>query len=54
MYILVQGWRGVGGNKPELVVQRRAAFIQDRSTVTQTQDTKKITPLPTAVNVPND
>ncbi|MDB5357226.1 MAG: Helix-hairpin-helix motif containing protein [Phycisphaerales bacterium] len=33
-YILVQGWRGVGTANPELVVQRRAAFIADRSGVT--------------------
>jgi Helix-hairpin-helix motif len=33
-YILVQGWRGVGTTNPEMVVQRRAAFIADRSGVT--------------------
>lgn len=30
-YVLVQGWRNAGTAKPELVVQRRAAFISDRS-----------------------
>jgi hypothetical protein len=49
VYILVQGWRGIGTSKPELVVQRRAAFIQDRSPVSEQNRT-----LPAAVNVPND
>jgi hypothetical protein len=30
----VQGWRGVGTPNPELVVQRRRAFMTDRSGVT--------------------
>ncbi|MDB5304924.1 MAG: Type secretory pathway, component PulK, partial [Phycisphaerales bacterium] len=30
-YVLVQGWRGVGTASPELVVQRRRAFMVDRS-----------------------
>jgi hypothetical protein len=34
---------------PKLVVQRRAAFIQDRSTATKADPN-----LPAAVNVPND
>jgi hypothetical protein len=34
VYLLVQGWRGVGSANPELVVQRRRAFIADRSGVT--------------------
>jgi DNA uptake protein ComE-like DNA-binding protein len=34
-YVLVQGWRGAGSNNPELVVQRRRAFIADRTGVTQ-------------------
>lgn len=34
VYLLVQGWRGVGTRNPELVVQRRRAFIADRSGVT--------------------
>jgi hypothetical protein len=49
VYVLVQGWRGVGTATPTLVVQRRAAFIQDRSPVTEFN-----TRLPAAVNVPND
>jgi hypothetical protein len=32
-YVLVQGWRGVGSATPELVVQRRRAFMSDRSGV---------------------
>ena len=32
-YVLVQGWRGVGTAAPELVVQRRRAFMSDRSGV---------------------
>jgi hypothetical protein len=31
VYIIVQGWRGVGTANPTLVVQRRAAFLADRS-----------------------
>jgi hypothetical protein len=45
VYIVVQGWRGVGTN-PQLVAQRRAAFIIDRSNVTGVsgaQDPKKTT-----------
>jgi hypothetical protein len=34
VYLLVQGWRGVGTANPELVVQRRRAFLADRSAVT--------------------
>jgi hypothetical protein len=49
VYVLVQGWKGVGTNNPQLVVQRRAAFIQDRSPVTQTSKS-----LPAAVSVPNN
>jgi hypothetical protein len=33
-YVLVQGWRGAGTLNPELVVQRRRAFVADRSGVT--------------------
>jgi hypothetical protein len=35
-YVLVQGWRGVGSSNPELVVQRRRAFMADRTGVTPT------------------
>jgi hypothetical protein len=34
VYIVVQGWRNAGTATPELVVQRRAAMIIDRSNVT--------------------
>jgi len=30
-YVVVQGWRNVGTPWPELVVQRRAALVLDRS-----------------------
>lgn len=33
VYVLVQGWRNAGTSTPELVVQRRAAFIADRAAV---------------------
>ncbi len=36
VYIIVQGFRNAGTASPELVVQRRAAFIADRSGVTPT------------------
>lgn len=36
-YILVQGWRNAGTATPELVVQRRAAMILDRSRVSQSR-----------------
>jgi hypothetical protein len=31
----VQGWRNVGSTAPELVTQRRAAFIADRSGINE-------------------
>ena len=34
VYVLVQGWSGVGTATPQVVVQRRAAFIYDRSRFT--------------------
>jgi hypothetical protein len=34
VYLLVQGWRNAGTANPELVAQRRAAMIIDRSNVT--------------------
>lgn len=49
VYVQVQGWRGIGTLRPELVVQRRAAFMLDRSTVTKTSSR-----IPAAMNVPND
>ncbi|HWP39483.1 MAG TPA: hypothetical protein VNL70_01060, partial [Tepidisphaeraceae bacterium] len=48
-YILIQGWRGVGSSRPELVAQRRAAFLVDRSNLTETSN-KLNQPL----NVPNE
>jgi len=33
VYLVVQGWRGVGSASPELVVQHRRAFVADRSSV---------------------
>ena len=33
VYVLVQGWRNVGTQNPELVVQRRVAFLADRTSV---------------------
>ncbi len=36
VYIVVQGWRGVGTPNPTLAVQRRAAYIADRSQITAT------------------
>jgi hypothetical protein len=38
-YVLVQGWRHAGTDHPELVVQRRGAFIIDRSTITPANNT---------------
>ena len=45
-YILVQGWRNAETSNPSLVVQRRAAIIIDRSSVTPANGS------PTVVNVP--
>jgi hypothetical protein len=37
----VQGWRGVATTSPELVVQRRVAFMVDRSPVSaQSKDVR--------------
>jgi hypothetical protein len=46
-YVLVQGWRNVGTASPTLVVQRRGAFILDRSTITPLNNTQ-----PAIVNIP--
>jgi hypothetical protein len=35
VYILLQGWRGVGGSAPTKVVERRAAMIIDRTSATK-------------------
>jgi hypothetical protein len=45
-YVLVQGWRNVGTAAPELVVQRRAAFIADRSASTPSNLTLNVTNIP--------
>jgi hypothetical protein len=49
VYIVVQGWRNAGTTNPQLVVQRRAAFIIDRSNVTGVSGAAnpKITTVPT-------
>lgn len=49
VYIQLQGWRGVGTNNPQLVIQRRSAFIQDRSSLTETNKT-----LAPPVNIANE
>ena len=46
IYALVQGWRNVGTSNPQLVVQRRAAFIVDRSGATKTSQTLSSTRVP--------
>jgi DNA uptake protein ComE-like DNA-binding protein len=46
-YVIVQGWRNAGTQTPQLVVQRRAAFIIDRSTLTSANNTQ-----PAITNVP--
>jgi hypothetical protein len=48
-YVIVQGWRNVGTTSPTLVVQRRGAFIIDRSTITPANNTQ-----PANVNVPTE
>lgn len=48
VYMVVQGWRNVGTAAPELVVQRRAAFILDRSAATATDSATS------TLNVPSD
>jgi hypothetical protein len=45
VYVLVQGWSGVGTATPNLVVQRRAAFIADRSQMTPNNPTLHIVPV---------
>jgi hypothetical protein len=48
VYLQVQGWRGVGTAFPELVVQRRAAFIADRNSISKANRSV------TSVNIPVD
>jgi hypothetical protein len=46
-YLLVQGWRDAGTANPTLVVQRRVAFIVDRSETTPTANPPtKVTYIP--------
>lgn len=45
-YVLVQGWRNAGTATPELVVQRRAAFISDRSASIPSNKILNITNMP--------
>jgi hypothetical protein len=45
VYVLVQGWTGVGTATPQIALQRRAAFIVDRSQLTPTNSTLSITPV---------
>ena len=47
VYILVQGWTGIGTPTPSVVVQRRAAFLVDRSGITSPSSTLNITPVQT-------
>ena len=43
VYVLVQGWQNAGTATAKLVVQRRAAFIVDRSGMTPSNPTPTIT-----------
>ncbi len=45
VYVMVQGWRNAGSDRPQLVAQRRAAFVVDRSGVSQQNRGAKITTL---------
>jgi hypothetical protein len=51
VYIVVQGWRNAGSTSstapPQMVVQKRAAFIIDRTGVTPTSSNVKIINVPT-------
>lgn len=47
VHIVVQGWRNAGTSQPELVVQRRLAFLVDRTGVTPTQLSPNVTRIPT-------
>jgi DNA uptake protein ComE-like DNA-binding protein len=47
VYVVVQGWRGAGTSGAELVSQRRAAFVIDRSKLSQTNRTPTIMRIPT-------
>jgi len=45
-YVLVQGWRNAGTNNAELVSQKRAAFVIDRSKLSETNTTPEIPNVP--------
>ncbi len=47
VYVLVQGFRNAGTANPELMVQRRAAFIADRSRVIPNNKNLNILNVPT-------
>lgn len=47
VYLIVQGWRNAETANPTLVVQRRAAFIVDRSGVTPLSKSPNVVPVPT-------
>ncbi len=47
VYVLVQGFRNAGTANPELMVQRRAAFIADRSRIIPTNTALTILNVPT-------
>ncbi len=47
VYILLQGYRNTGTANPELVVERRASMIVDRSRFTETNGTVTATKVPT-------
>jgi len=42
-YLMIQGWRGAGTSSPQLVAQRRAGLIVDRSGLTPTQTQPRVT-----------
>jgi len=52
VYLQIQGWRGAGTPTAQLVVQRRAAFIMDRSGSTRTADNRSQTTNVISVNIP--
>jgi hypothetical protein len=45
-YVLVQGWRDAGTPSPQLVAERRAAFIVDRSRASSDNTAVTTYPLP--------
>ena len=45
-YVLLQGWRNVGTGNPTLVVQRRIAFLLDRTNVTPSNNQPNVLKIP--------